>query len=79
MSVTVLGRSSLTNAHTSVVSICGSADTRGASRWLEAPPVSGASAKRPAPTAIDAAAASTRVRKRMPNNVVPSLVGCGVA
>ena len=73
--MTVLGRSSLTNAHTSVVSICGSAATSGASRWLDAPPVSGASAKRPAPTAIDAAAASTRVRKRLPSNGFPPCVG----
>src|SRR5438477_9362874 len=67
MSVTVLGLSGLTNAYMSVPSICGSAETSGASRRLDAPAGGGARPEiRPSPSATVVAAATRAVRSRLP-------------
>src|SRR5256885_14195579 len=67
MMVTVDGLSGLTKAYRSVASICGSAATSGASRWLDALPGAGPSPlRKPTPSAIVATAETAMVRNRLP-------------
>src|SRR2546425_3234242 len=79
MIVVVVGLSGLTNAYRSVPSTCGSAATKGASRWLDAPPgVGPRPVITPAPSAAVAARAIPALRNRLPiegNEVPPSSLG----
>src|SRR5439155_20506250 len=78
MKVTAPGRSGLRNAYRSVASICGSAATRGASRWLDAWPIPGPRPEtNPPPRATTAPAAIAALRKRFViDNEVPPVSGC---